>query len=104
MNQQINKWDIVLISINKNNQQIKRPALIVSPNEYNREGYSVIFPITSNISSISNIDYKINFWKEAGLPKSAIVKLWFATISNSIITKKIGTLHQEDIFNILKLL
>jgi len=105
MSKNYNKWDIVLIKLSKAGKTFKRPALIISPKQYNSEGLVVILPITSRVDTrMKQMDYYITNWKESGLPKPSLVKLRFATISVRIIDKKIGTLHEEDVFNLLNLL
>ena len=96
----IYKWDIILVpfpftdlSTNK-----KRPALVISPNQYNKSWEVVIAFITSNLSSKPRMgDYKIRAWQKAGLPKPSLIRMRFATIDKSIIIKKIGELTEIDI-------
>lgn len=105
MNENYNKWDIILIKLKKAGKTLKRPALIISPNQYNREGFVVILPVTSRVDTRSKqLEYHITHWKESGLPKPSLAKLRFATIPVRLIDKKIGTLHEEDVFNLLNLL
>jgi mRNA interferase MazF len=92
------KWEIILVpfpftdlTTNK-----KRPALIVSNNNYNKSDNLIIALITSNIRDFQD-DYKIIKWSEAGLPKESMIKMKFATVDKSIIIKKLGTLKKEDI-------
>ncbi len=98
------KWDIVLVNFpfTKNNSQSKRPALIISPQEYNQAGQVVILFITSNIKNGGGISIKE--WKEAGLAKPAIIKMKFATINLAIILKKLGRLTDNDINEIQRIL
>jgi mRNA interferase MazF len=92
------KWEVILVpfpftylTTNK-----KRPALIVSNNDYNKSENLVIALITSNIRD-SNDDYKIIKWSEAGFPKESVIKMKFATVDKSIIVRKLGKLKKEDI-------
>ncbi|MBC7475036.1 MAG: type II toxin-antitoxin system PemK/MazF family toxin [Candidatus Sericytochromatia bacterium] len=92
------KWEVILVpfpftdlTTNK-----KRPALIVSHNDYNKSENLVIALITSNIRD-SIQDYKILKWSDAGFPKESVIKMKFATVDKSIILKKLGKLKKEDI-------
>ena len=92
------KWEVILVpfpftdlTTNK-----KRPALIVSHNDYNKSYNLVIAMITSNIKD-SDEDYKIKKWSESGFPKESVIKMKFSTIDKSIIVRKLGALKKEDI-------
>ena len=86
-----NKWDIVLVPFPFTDLKTlkKRPALIVSPDEYNKNLDVVIAFITSNLDSEYRIgDYKIQNWQESNLPKPSMIRMKFATVDKSIILKK----------------
>lgn len=94
-----NLWDIVLVpfpftDLSKNK---KRPALIISPADYNQGLDVIIMFVTSNLSAYGKPgDYKLKKWKEAGLPKPSMTRMKLATIDKNIIIKKIARLHQMD--------
>ena len=93
------KWDIVLVRFPFTDLTTtkKRPALIVSPNEYNKQFDVVIIFITSKMDSEYRLgDYKIKDWKKSNLPKPSMIRMKFATIDKSIIEKKIGRLSEKD--------
>ncbi len=93
------KWDIVLVPFPFTNLQTikKRPALIISPDEYNAGDDIVILFITSNVSSFGRTgDYIIQDWNKSGLPKPSMTRMKFATIEKSIVIKNIGRLHKSD--------
>src|SRR6056297_381272 len=93
------KWDIVLVPFPFTNFETtkKRPALVISPDEYNSGADLVILFITSNVSTYSQTgDYLIENWNQSGLPKPSMTRMKFATIENSIVIKKIGRLHNND--------
>lgn len=93
------KWDIVLVNFPFTNLTSikKRPSLIISPDEYNKHDDVIITFITSNIPEQLNYgDFSIRDWKGAGLYKPTIIKMKFATITKSIITKKLGSLKEKD--------
>lgn len=93
------KWDVVLVPFPFTNLKTskKRPALIISPDEYNSDADLIILFITSNVSAFSRPgDYLIENWQQSGLPKPSMTRMKFATIENSIVIKKIGRLHSND--------
>ena len=99
------KWDIVLVPFPFTNLKStkKRPALIISPDEYNSGADLVIMFITSNISSFGITgDYIIQNWKESGFPKPSMTRMKFATIEKSIVIKKIGRLHKNDFTSLIQ--
>jgi mRNA interferase MazF len=93
------RWDIVLVpfpftdlSTNK-----KRPALVVSPDEYNSGPDVVIAFVTSRLSTPSRPgDCLIDSWQESGLLKPSLLRMKFATISRSIVIKKLGHLPEPE--------
>lgn len=92
------KWDIVLVPFpftDKNTKQ-KRPALIVSPKDFN-SGKNVIILQISSLKDEKNEDYEIKDWELAKLPVVSYIKMKFATIKKEIINKKIGRLGDKDI-------
>lgn len=95
-----NKWEIVLVPFpfTDFSSSKKRPALIVSPQEYNVMNDYVIAFITSNIEVEKRYcDYLIQNWKKANLPKPSLIRMKFSTIDSNIIIKKIGKLTEPDI-------
>ncbi|RKX69511.1 MAG: type II toxin-antitoxin system PemK/MazF family toxin [Spirochaetes bacterium] len=101
------QWDIILVpfpftdlTTNK-----KRPALIISPDEYNRGLDVIIAFITSNIKSPNKMgDYQIQDWKISNFPKPSMLRMKFATIDTSIVKKKLGVLSDTDKEEFRKLL
>ncbi len=102
-----NKWDIILVPFPFTTLETtqKRPALIVSPDEYNKKADVVIAFITSKLDvEYKTGDYVIQEWKEAHLPKPSMLRMKFATIDKSIIIKKLGKLTDKDIVHYRELL
>lgn len=94
------KWDIVLVPFPFTDLATtkKRPALIISPDEYNKKLDVVIVFITSNLDVEYRIgDYKIQEWEKSNLPKPSMLRMKFATIDKSIIIKKLGRLTETDV-------
>ena len=95
-----NKWEIILVPFPFTNLKTtkKRPALIISPDEYNKKHDIIIVFITSKLDTEYRLgDYKIKEWERANLPKPSMIRMKFATIDKSIVAKKIGKLGEKDI-------
>ncbi len=93
------KWDIVLVPFPFTNLKTnkKRPALIVSPNEYNKNPDVIVAFITSNLKSRFRLgDHKIIDWEGSNLPKPSMIRMKFATLDKTIILKKLGRLSVKD--------
>jgi len=92
------KWDIILVPFPFTDltTKRKRPALIISPDEYNTKFDVVIAFITSKLDSEYRIgDYKILEWEKSNLPKPSMIRMKFATVDKSIIVKSIGKLKKK---------
>lgn len=101
------KWNIVLVPFpfTDLSSAKRRPALIVSPDNYNTGKDVVIAYITSQMYLPPRLgDYELQNWKEAGLPKPSKIRMKFATIDKNIIVKKLGELKKEDSEEIEKVL
>ena len=101
------KWDIILVPFPFTDLKTtkKRPALIISPNEYNDKLDVIIAFITSKLDLEYRIgDYKIKEWKKSSLPKPSMLRMKFATIDKSIIIKTLGILSANDVKEYQKLL
>ena len=99
------KWDIILVSFPFTDLKSSkmRPALIISPDEYNRNTDLVIAFITSKLDGEYRIgDYKIENWGQAGFPKPSMLRMKFATIDKAIVRKSLGRLQNIDIINFKK--
>lgn len=101
------KWDILLVPFPFTDLSSlkKRPALVISPDEYNQDGDLIIAFITSQINVRTRPgDFLIVNWKKAGLPKPSMLRMKFATIHESIVFKGIGRLTYPDAEGFRKLL
>lgn len=75
----------------------KRPALIISAENYNKRRQEVIaLAITSNIKRILFGDTKVIQWKEAGLLFPSVIAGIARTINKNMIYRRIGALTKED--------
>ena len=96
---QLKKWDLALIKFYNGK---KRPAIIISPERHNTTHDIIVLFITSNLNTKEEFgDYKIVNWKDAKLPKPAIIKMNFSTVNKKHI-KPFGRLTPEDITNFEK--
>lgn len=94
-----NQWDIVLLPFPFTDLSAskKRPAVVISPTSYNSGADTVVLFMTSKMDiSPKEGDYQIKKWQFANLPKPSQTRMKFATIDNSFILKKIGTIHSID--------
>ena len=76
----------------------KRPALVVSCDGYNQgTGELVIAQITSRTSAPPRQgDYRIEEWREAKLPRPALVRARLATVEGSLVFRRLGSLAELD--------
>jgi mRNA interferase MazF len=97
------KGDVVLVQFPFSNQAVhkKRPAVIISSNTYNNISSDVvIMAVTSQIGKAIVIgECLITNWQEAGLLKPSVIKTAISTIEQSLISKKIGRLSQNDLLS-----
>jgi len=84
----------------------KRPALVVSSLDYNQAtGELIIAQITSNASAAARPgDYRIDGWREANLPRAALVRCRLATLQSSLVLRRLGALTDPDLQAALKTL
>ncbi len=93
------KWDIVLVPFPFTDltSTKKRPALVVSPDDYNAGSDLVLAFLTSNVGGPRQIgDLELTFWRESGLPLPTKLRMKFATVSRAIVLKKLGEIHHSD--------
>ena len=76
----------------------KRPALVVSSSAFNQEtGELVVAQITSRVSAPARAgDYAIAEWREAKLPRPALVRARLATLARSLVLRRLGSLSETD--------
>tara|TARA_B100000315_G_scaffold253466_1_gene292308 strand:+ start:402 stop:743 length:342 start_codon:yes stop_codon:yes gene_type:complete len=76
----------------------KRPALVLSPSEFNQAtGELVIAQITSRSAATARPgDYRIEGWEEANLPRPALVRARLATVKTSMVLRRLGALSEAE--------
>lgn len=78
----------------------KRPAIILSSDSYTqRFGDYVLLALTSKAQP--DEEMLLSGWKEVGLVKETWIKSIMFTISEDLITGKLGTLSGEDILKVV---
>jgi len=94
------KWDIIIVPFPFTDLTTvkKRPALVVSPDNYNKSGQDVVIAFLTSRMDVSPRfgDYRIRFWQESGLPKASLLRMKYATIDREIILKRIGRLCEKE--------
>ena len=92
--------DIVLVPFPFTDQTTtkKRPAVVVSSEEYNTDRPDlIIMAITSRLHQVDKLGEKlVNDWQGAGLIKPSVFKPILATVENTLVIKKLGRLQHED--------
>ncbi|MBU0693602.1 MAG: type II toxin-antitoxin system PemK/MazF family toxin [Candidatus Omnitrophica bacterium] len=95
--------DIVLVDFGFSEEKgsKKRPALIISSDNYHKNRQEVIaVAITHNIRRVLSGDTKIDEWKKAGLIYPSLVTGIIRTIKNSMIVHWLGVLSQQDFWKV----
>jgi mRNA interferase MazF len=91
--------DIVLVPFPFTSQAAskKRPAVIVSNHNYNKNKPDVVvMAVTSQIRPSEGEDVWVRDWQAAGLLKSSSVKPVFATLEQTLIIRRLGRLSMVD--------
>lgn len=80
----------------------KRPALVVSDTAYNQgTGELIVAQITGRVTGPPRAgDYLIEGWKEANLPRVALVRARLATLQSSLVLRRLGRLTTADFRNV----
>lgn len=76
----------------------RRPAVIVSSNDYNANRPDIIImAVTSQMRSSEYFgDTIIHQWKNAGLLKPSVIKPIFTTIEKRLVLKNLGRILEDD--------
>lgn len=95
-----NQGDVILVAypFGERAGGRKRPALVISPSSYNRAtGELVIAQVTSRVSASPRPgDFLIANWKEANLPRPALVRARLATLKSPLVLRRLGRLTDAD--------
>jgi mRNA interferase MazF len=94
------RWDVVLVPFpfTDLSSTKKRPAVIVSPDDYNAAAGDIVIAFVTSRSSLTHRpgDCPIRLWQEAGLLKPSTLRMKFATVDAGIVLKKLGTMAEAD--------
>ena len=76
----------------------RRPAIIVSSDEYHKTRPDVILAVITNqiSSAASTTDYLLQDWKTAGLHKPSAFRAYFGTYNQREIVALIGKVSERD--------
>ncbi|MGB1110131.1 MAG: type II toxin-antitoxin system PemK/MazF family toxin [Gammaproteobacteria bacterium] len=92
--------DVVLVRFPFTDQRgtKQRPAVIISNADYQQQRPdAILMAITSQLhSNISFGERRLEHWQHAGLLKPSVFKPIVFTVHQSIIQKRLGTLHPDD--------
>ena len=92
--------DVILVPFPFTDQTTtkKRPAVIVSSNDYQRERFDlVLIAVTSQSNPVTSFgEITITEWKAVNLIKPSIIKPVLTTISKELVIKKLGQLEEVD--------
>lgn len=72
----------------------KRPALVISPSQYPMQSGDII--VMALTSQPQGTELALRGWKIAGLPKPTWFKPIVATLSMSVVTRRLGVLAEGD--------
>ncbi len=93
--------DIILVPFPFTDQTTtkKRPAVVVSSEEYNVDRSDlIIMAITSRLHQVDKLGEKlVSDWQGAGLIKPSVFKPILTTIENTLVLKQLGRLQDEDL-------
>ena len=96
--------DVVLVKVvfSERTGSKKRPALVISTENYHNSRQEVIIAAITNIKRILKGDTSIENWQEAGLKFPSIVTGIIQTIKQNMIINKLGTLSDKDLQKVKK--
>ena len=95
------RGDVILVPVGFTDQSgvKRRPAVIVSSDEYNARSPDVmIAAINSNLLAIRHPgDHLIRDWQQAGLLRPSLARTKIATVEAAIIDRRLGRLCGDDV-------
>lgn len=91
--------DVVLVPFPFTDQSStkKRPAVVISSQEYNSERPDlIVMAVTSQVRSESRFEFLLEDWQAAGLLKLSVAKPVITTIEKRLVLKSLGRLSERD--------
>lgn len=91
-------WQVIVVPFPFTDRSTakRRPALVLSGKNFNRNGHSVLAMITSASHHPWPGDTPIEHLKHAGLTAPSLVRVKLFTLDNRLIAKRLGTLDATD--------
>ena len=80
----------------------KRPAVVLSNEEFNRNNHTILSMITTKKEPAWPGDSQISDYADAGLRLPCLVRFKFFTLDNRLLQKRIGHLSEKDSNQIAK--
>ena len=100
--------DIILVPFPFTDQSTikKRPAVVVSSEEYNSGRPDlIIMALTSRLHQVDKLGEKlVSDWQGAGLLKPSVFKPILATIENALVLRQLGNLQEDDCHSLVLIL
>jgi mRNA interferase MazF len=100
--------DIILVPFPFTDQSTikKRPAVVVSSVAYHRERPDlIVMAITSQARPSPSVgEMMVTEWQFARLLKPSVIKPLLATIERSIVLRRLGKLHPDDVVALRRVL
>ncbi|MBI4303850.1 MAG: type II toxin-antitoxin system PemK/MazF family toxin [Chloroflexi bacterium] len=95
-------WDVVVVPFpfTEKAGAKRRPALVLSPRPFNKNGHTLLAMITTQSHSPWPGDTNIKELSTAGLHSSCIVRLKVFTLDNRLIIRRSGCLSDRDRKNV----
>jgi len=104
----LSKYDVVVVKFPfaSSLKYKARPAVIISSDIYNENSRdtTLILAISSNVVNKLGFELEVKNWEKSGLLKPSIFKASVATIENTFIVNKLGSLNDEDVNRLNKFL
>ncbi len=91
-------WDVVVVPFpfTDTARAKRRPAVVLSEIDFNREGHSVLAMITSSTHAPWPGDVEITDLAAAGLKVGCVVRFKIFTLDNRLLVRRIGRLAECD--------
>ncbi|HOU57351.1 MAG TPA: type II toxin-antitoxin system PemK/MazF family toxin [Spirochaetota bacterium] len=73
-----------------------RPAVVAGSGKAKYEDIFVV-PLTSKVNNLSEDEFPLKHWKDAGLNVPTAIKRGCILVDASLVIKKVGTLSKDDL-------
>ena len=95
---QVNSLDVVVVPFPFTDRLAakRRPALIISSENFNRVHQQTILAMITSAGSDWQSDVAIRGWRQAGLSVPCKVRFKLFTLDHTLLIRKLGTLSEQD--------